>query len=332
MKITITTPKKTYIIISVILIPLVAILYYISICDGSYFAAIEVTTIELIVISYSCVKCGTSYVFDESGVSRIVFGRKRLFLTWDECVYIGVFNSLHSDVCNENDSSKTFACAKTPLMHRSKRDAREHEYGLMGNPDERINPSWKQNEAVKIPYELIGDENYAKILTLCGGERIAEDLAVDEVSPTSCTMDAGDWTEITSDCRHKPKLTLKECMKYAFSKNSESIHKNRRCRKCGRAIDVKNDRRVNIKESALSLAITLFIPLAFIAAAFLAVRLKSTGANLPELWIKIALGVLVALIAFAAIPTGRGLASYIILKCSAEWTGAEDDDGKENRE
>ncbi len=322
MKITIRQSKKTDLFLVAILLSIMALLYYLSYLDGSYYYAIGLTPIALLATGYIFVEYATTYIFDESGVYRFVFGKKRLFLPWDECVYIGVFNSLYSNG-SYNNGRKTFACAKTPLIHRSTRDAREHEYGLKGNPDNCIQPSWKRSEAVQIPYELIGDESYTKILTFCGGERIVEDLAVDKVSRTNCTMGADGWTEVTSDCHHKPKLALKKCMKYAFLRNGESIYKNCRCRKCGRAIDVKNDRSVNIKESALSLAITLFIPLMFIVAAFLMVHLESTGVNLSELWTKIALGVLVVLIALTAIPTGRGLASYIILKCVAEWTTAQ---------
>lgn len=325
MKITIRQSKKTWFCAIALSLVFIAYFFYLLLCDSSYLYIVVSLILPVIIVTVFA-ECSTKYVLDESGASRFVFGRKRLFLRWDECVYIGVFNQIYF-FKGGRDGEKTFACAKTPLMHCSMKDARRIEYSLDGNPSNDISPSWKKNEAIKIPYKLIGDENYAKILEFCGGERIAEDLTIDKVSHTSCTMDAFGWTQTTSDCRHKPKLSLRDCMKYAFSENGESIYRNRRCHKCGRAIDVKNDRSVNGKETILFFLIAAFILILFLTPQIvLADHLEKNGMT-ELLWVKIALFavfvVFITAYAFVIEGLGYGLASYFVLKHSAEWTTAQ---------
>lgn len=325
-EVTIRQPKKEWFAHAAVVLMFTAVFLYFLLYNGSYFYTILSLLTMLMLIVNAFVECGTKYVFDESGVSRFVLGRERLFLRWDECIYIGVFNRIvGSNISIERE--KTFACAKTPLMHANMREAREKEYSLHGNPYKDITPSWKINEAIKIPYKLIGDENYAKILELCGGERIAEDLTIDRVSHTSCTMDAFGWTEIASDCRHKPKLSLRDCMKYESSKNGESIYRNRRCRKCGRAIDVKNDRSVNGKENILLFLISAFILALFMTPQVIAADWLDTTGLAELLWVKIAFIAVFAVLITACVFTikifGYGLASYLVLNHSAEWTIAQ---------
>lgn len=321
-EIIIKQPKKEWFIGAALILAFTAFFLYFLLYDDSYLYIMFALTLVLLIV-IALVVCSTKYVFDESGVRRIVLGREQLFLRWDECIYIGVFNRIvGSNISKERE--KTFACAKTPLMHANMREAREKEYSLHGNPYKDITPSWKINEAIKIPYKLIGDENYAKILELCGGERIVEDLTIDRVSHTSCTMDdAFGWTETTSDCRHKPKLSLRDCMKYEFSKNGESIYRNRRCRKCGRAIDVKNDRRVNGKEVIIATLISVLTVLLSMALQIIAVLHLEWNGMLELLWVKVVLyAVIVVSIfvyAFMGVIFSYVLASYFVLNHSAEW-------------
>lgn len=326
MKIIIKQSKKEWFLCAAIILAFAVFFLYFLLYDDSYlYIMFVLLLVALIVIAL--VDLGTKYVFDESGVRRIVLGREQLFLRWDDCIYIGVFNRIvGSNISKERE--KTFACAKTPLMHADMREAREKEYSLHGNPYKDITPSWKINEAIKIPYKLIGDENYAKILELCGGERIVEDLTIDRVSHTSCTMDdAFDWTEITSDCRHKPKLSLRDCMKYEFSKNGESIYRNRRCRKCGRAIDVKNDRSVNGKEVIIATLISVLTVVLSMALQIIAVLHLEWNGMLELLWVKVAfyavIVVSIFVYAFMGVIFSHALASYFVLNHSAEWTIAQ---------
>lgn len=326
MKITIRQSKKTWFCAIALSLVLIAYFFYLLLCDSSYLYIVVSLILPVIIVTVFA-ECSTKYVLDESGASRFVFGRKRLFLRWDECIYIGVFNQIYF-FKGGRDGEKTFACAKTPLMHCSMKDARRIEYSLDGNPSNDISPSWKKNEAIKIPYKLIGDENYAKILELCGGERIVEDLTIDRVSHTSCTMDdAFGWTEITSDCRHKPKLSLRDCMKYEFSKNGESIYRNRRCRKCGRAIDVKNDRSVNGKEVIIATLISVLTVVLSMALQIIAVLHLEWNGMLELLWVKVAfyavIVVSIFVYAFMGVIFSHALASYFVLNHSAEWTIAQ---------
>lgn len=325
-KVTIKQPKKEWFGFTALILVFTAFFLYFLLYDDSYLYIMFALLLVLLIV-IALVVCSTKYVFDESGVRRIVLGREQLFLRWDECIYIGVFNRIvGSNISIERE--KTFACAKTPLMHANMREAREKEYSLHGNPYKDITPSWKINEAIKIPYKLIGDANYAKILELCGGERIVEDLTIDRVSHTSCTMDdAFGWTEITSDCHHKPKLSLRDCMKYESSKNGESIYRNRRCRKCGRAIDVKNDRRVNGKEVIIATLISVLTVLLSMALQIIAVLHLEWNGMLELLWVKIVLyAVIVVSIfvyAFMGVIFSYVLASYLVLNHSAEWKIAQ---------
>ena len=325
-KIIITLSKKSCIAGIALFSLVLVLLYLLPDSNRSYCYAIFLTPVLLIIIVYECLELGTSYVFDESGVSRLVFGRKQFSLSWDECVYIGVFRSYSSDATSKN-GWRIFACAKTPLVQRSTRDARRREYSLQGNPQNRISPSWKRDEAIQIPYDRIGDANYARILKLSCREHISNNLTIDKASYTTCTMNLDGWTELKSDCQHKPKLALKDCVEYAFSKNGESIYKNRCCLKCGRMIDVKNDRRVNGNEAILSFIITILILILLLLPEFLvATWLERTGMALL-LWAKIVFCILVGIafliFAFVGQKIAYALASYFVLKHSAEWTTAQ---------
>lgn len=111
----------------------------------------------------------------EYGVEKKFFGKTLRSFEWNECIFVGLYIPVGS-----RPGAKTFVCAKTPLRHKSVMIAKWNRWwGNPDGPDESVYAAWKRREEISVSYHWVGDENYRKILELCGGERNVRETDLD---------------------------------------------------------------------------------------------------------------------------------------------------------
>lgn len=165
-------------LIGVLLIVLIlALSYFFGSGNRFEIRAMFFVPLALFMIFSAAYTCGEEYAVDEQGIVQMLYGKEVFALKWSECVFIGTY--YHAN--NEGDHFLEFACAKTPLRRKSIAKAKRYmrkknrlssvrrskaEYSK-----DDVFPAWKRREAITLDFDILGVENYALILKLCGGER-----------------------------------------------------------------------------------------------------------------------------------------------------------------
>lgn len=122
---------------------------------------------------------GMTLIADHNGISLVCYSITIKKFIWCECVYIGMYiRKPQITVNRKSDGQKYFACATTPMKCREK--GVDEISARLGSPQVILGkPNWKLKEALDVRYDFIGDENYRKILELCGGERNVRETNLD---------------------------------------------------------------------------------------------------------------------------------------------------------
>lgn len=173
-------------LIGVLLIALLlAVSYFFDSDDHFELRAIFFVPLALFFVFAAAYTCGEEYAVDASGIVKLIYGKEVFALRWSECLFIGTF--YHAN--NEGNHFLEFACAKTPLRHKSIAKAKRymrrknrrarHRRSKPEYSKDDVFPTWKRREAIMLDFGILGEENYALILSLCGGERNARETDYD---------------------------------------------------------------------------------------------------------------------------------------------------------
>lgn len=147
-------------------------------CFFSHFLSLYISGEgEVLLIIFGFIAVGYTFSLDvrytKEGVRKVLFGRTIRFFKWSDCVFIGVYAPLGFGYGDR----RNFVCATKPLKYKYKTEAKWDRW--WGNPYGKIIPAWKRKEEISASYHWVGDENYRKILELCGGERNVRETDLD---------------------------------------------------------------------------------------------------------------------------------------------------------
>lgn len=132
------------------------IFFFFTVFGYIYSLYIDEGEVLLIFLGVFCVgyAFGVEILCTKDGVEKKLFGRTMYSFEWSECRFIGIYIPIYKCTANE----KLFMCAIVPKHTIIKFAKWSWHY-------------WKPKEEISISYHWVGDENYRKILELCGGER-----------------------------------------------------------------------------------------------------------------------------------------------------------------